>query len=93
MIEYIDIAEGERRHNAINYKYRRVKGEMPRRTNHQPPTHPLSQLTGTAKVDDLYSGPLGITQQDVLRLQITVDDIQFWKEEEEQQRITRLPMG
>jgi len=48
------------------------------------PTYPLSQLTGAAKVNDLDRRTLRVTQQDVLRLQITVNNVQFGGAEEEQ---------
>ena len=54
------------------------------------PTHPLTYLTWTAKVDYLYGAPLGIAQQDVLRLQITVNDAEFRCREKEQRRAELL---
>ena len=47
-------------------------------------TDPLAQLTGAAKVHNLDGAPLGVTKQDVLRLEVTVDDVELRRGQEEQ---------
>lgn len=46
--------------------------------------YPLSKLTRAAEIDDFNGATLGIAEQDVLGLQITVDDVQFRRREEQE---------
>jgi hypothetical protein len=45
--------------------------------------YPLSQLARTPEIDDLYGRAFRIAQEDVLGLQIAMDDVQFWRREEQ----------
>ncbi|KAF7242430.1 putative beta-glucosidase I, partial [Varanus komodoensis] len=47
-------------------------------------THSLAQLAGAAKVHDLDSTALGVAEQDVLRLKVTVDNAELRCGQEEQ---------
>lgn len=47
-------------------------------------SHPLAQLTGAPEVHDLDGGSLGVAEQDVLGLEVTVDDAQLRRGQEEQ---------
>lgn len=48
--------------------------------------YPLSQLARAAKVHYFDSAPLGVTEEDVLRLQVTVDDAELRRGQEKQRR-------
>ncbi len=56
---------------------------MIKKTAHR---YPLSQLARAAKVHYFDGTPLGVTEEDVLRLQVTVDDAEFRRGQEEQRR-------
>ena len=47
-------------------------------------THPLAELAGAAKVDDLDGAALGVAEEDVLGLEVAVDDAELGRREEEQ---------
>lgn len=47
-------------------------------------SHPLSQLTGASEIHDLDGGSLGVAEQDVLGFEVTVDDAQLRRGQEEQ---------
>lgn len=48
--------------------------------------YPLSQLAWTAKVHYFDGTPLGVAEENVLRLQVTVDDAELRRGQEEQRR-------
>lgn len=48
--------------------------------------YPLSQLAWAAKVHYFDSAPLGVTEEDVLRLQVTVDDAELRRGQKKQRR-------
>lgn len=48
--------------------------------------YPLSELTWAAKVHYFDGTPLGVTEEDVLRLQVTVDDAELRRGQEEKRR-------
>lgn len=48
--------------------------------------YPLSQLAWAAKVHYFDGTPLGVTEEDVLRLQVTVDDAELRRGQEKQRR-------
>ena len=52
--------------------------------------YPLSNLTGAPKVDDPYGTPLRVTQEDILRLEVTVDDVEGGVGEKEEGRAQLL---
>lgn len=54
------------------------------------PTYPLTHLAGAAKVDNANSRALRVAEQDVLRLEVTVDDLHVRGGEEEQCRAKLL---
>jgi len=53
-------------------------------------THTIAELTRTAKVNDLDGTALGVTEQNVLRLEIAVYNLQFRSSEEQQRRAQLL---
>lgn len=53
-------------------------------------THPLSQLTGTAKIDDFDRRPFRVAQQNVLGLQIAMNYTKFGRGQEQQRRAQLL---
>ena len=46
-------------------------------------TNPLSQLTRTAKIDYFYRTTFGIAQENIFGFQITVNDVQFRRGQEQ----------
>ncbi len=47
-------------------------------------SHPLAQLTGAPEIHDLDGGSLGVAEQDVLGFEVTVDDAQLRRGQEQQ---------
>ena len=47
-------------------------------------TYPLAELAGAAEVDDLDGAALGVAEENVLRLEVAVDDVELGRREEEQ---------
>lgn len=47
-------------------------------------TYPLTKLTRTAEVDYLYRASFRIAQKNVLGFQITVNDVQFRRRQEQE---------
>lgn len=46
-------------------------------------TYPLAELAGGPKVDDLDCAAFGVAEQDVLWFEITVDDVELRRGQEE----------
>ena len=53
-------------------------------------THSLSDLAGASKVDNPNGGPLWVAEENILRFEVTVDDIHLWRGEIEQSRAQLL---
>jgi len=53
-------------------------------------TDPFAQLTRAAKVDNLDRRAFRVAEQDVLRLEVTVDDVELRRREEQQGRAQLL---
>lgn len=53
-------------------------------------TYPLAELTWAAEIDNLDCRSLGVAEEDVLRLEVAVDDVEFGRGEEQQRRAQLL---
>ena len=64
-------------------KKNREKGRKRRKTIIETSTDPLSELAGTAKIDDFDGRSFGIAEKNVLGFEIAMDDAQFRCRQEE----------